>query len=91
MIVFGQLQKAKGQGDDYTTSCLLDCNYFKNYYRVIAIDVTKQQIPGTDPEAIQQLKFTGNLARAVDATIFYIVEVAKETVLDFSQRTVKVF
>ena len=91
MIVFGQLQKAKGQGDDNTTSCLLDCNYFKHYYRAIAIDLSKQQVLGTDPKTIQQINFTGNLARAVGATIFYIVEVAKETALDFSQRTVKVF
>ena len=34
---------AIGQGDDYTTSCLLDCNYFNNYYKMIAIDLSKQK------------------------------------------------
>ena len=34
---------ATGQGDDYTTGCLLDYNYFKNYYKVIAVDLSKQQ------------------------------------------------
>ena len=31
-----------GQRDDYTTGCLLDCNYFKKYYKMIAIDLHKQ-------------------------------------------------
>ena len=34
---------AIGQGDGYTTSCLLDCNYFNNYYKMIAIDLSKQK------------------------------------------------
>ena len=42
-----------------------------------------------DPEAIQQINFTGNLDRAV--TIFLIIEEAKETIFDFSNRTVRVF
>ena len=43
-----------GQGDDYSTGCLLDYNYFKNYYKVIAIDLSKYQALDADPEAIQQ-------------------------------------
>ena len=42
-----------------------------------------------DPEAIQQINFTGNLDRVV--TIFLIIEEAKETTFDFSNRTVRVF
>ena len=34
---------ATGQGDDYTTGCLLDYPWFKNYYKLIAIDLSKQQ------------------------------------------------
>ena len=52
------------QGDDYTTGCLLDYPYFKKYYKLIAIDLSKQQKVGADPKAIQQIKFTGNLERA---------------------------
>ena len=41
---FDNIQKiATGQGDDYTTGCLLDYNYFNNYYKMIAIDLSKQQ------------------------------------------------
>ena len=47
---------ATGQGDDYTTGCLLEYNYFKKHYKMIAIDLSKQQALDTDP--IQQINFT---------------------------------
>ena len=81
---------ATGQGDDYTTGCLLDYSYFKDHYKMIAIDLSKQQALDADPRAIQQINFTANLDRAGNATMFFIIEKAKETVLDFSQGTVKV-
>ena len=81
---------ATGQGDDYTTGCLLDYPYFKKYYKLIAIDLSKQQKLDADPKVIQQINFTGNLDRAEGATMFFIIEEAKETVLDFSKGTVKV-
>ena len=43
---------ATGQGDDYTTGCLLDYTYFKKYYKMIAIDLSKQQVIDADPKAI---------------------------------------
>ena len=57
---------------------------------MIAIDLSKQQALDADPRAIQQINFTANLDRAEGATMFFIIEKAKETVLDFSQGTVKV-
>ena len=77
-----------GQGDDYTTGCLLDYAYFKNYYKMIAIDLSKQQALDADPRAIQQINFTVNLVG--NTRICFILEEAKETVLDLSQGTVKV-
>ena len=50
-----------GQGDDYTTGCLLDYTYFKKYYKLIAINLSKQQKLDADPKAIQQINFTGNV------------------------------
>ena len=76
---------ATGQGDDYKTGCLLDYPYFKENYKMIAIDLSKQQALDVDPRAIQQSNFTANLDRVVDTTIFYIIEEAKECVLDFLQ------
>ena len=46
-------QIATDVGDHYTTGCLLDFNYFKNYYKMIAIDLSKQQAIGSDPKALQ--------------------------------------
>ena len=51
-----------GQGDNYTTGCLLDYTYFKKY-KMIAIDLSKQQALDADPKAIQQINFTENLDR----------------------------
>ena len=79
-----------GQGDDYTTGYLLDYAYFKNYYKMIAIDLSKQQALDADLRAIQQISFTANLDRARNTKIYFILEEATETVLDFSQEIVKV-
>ena len=80
---------ATGKGDDYTTGCLLDYPYFKENYKTIAIDLSRQNELATDPGAIQQSNFTANLDRAGNTTIFFIIEEAKETVFEFSQGTVK--
>ena len=79
-----------GKGDDYTTGCLLDYCYFKENYKLIAKDLSKQQSLDADPRAIQQINFTANLDRAGNTTIFFIIEQAKETIFEFSQGTVKV-
>ena len=79
-----------GQVDDYMVGCLLDYPYFKKYYKLITIDLSKEQKLDADPKAIQQINFTGNLDRAEGSTMFFIIEEAKETVLDFSKGTVKV-
>ena len=81
---------ATGKGDDYTTGCLLDYPYFKENYKMIAIDLGRQNQLAADPSAIQQIKFTANLDRAGNTTIFFIIEEAKETIFEFSQGTVKV-
>ena len=80
---------AAGQGDDYSTGCLLDYSYFKDYYKMIAIDLSNKQALHADPRAIQQINFTANLDWEGNTTMFFITEEAKETVLDFSQETVK--
>ena len=78
-----------GQGDDYTTGCLLDYAYFKKYYKTIAVDLSKQQALDADPKAIQQINFTANVNRA-NTRIYFTLEEAKETIFEFSQGTVKV-
>ena len=88
-VTYKNIRKiATGQGDDYTTGCLLDYSYFMDTYKMIAADLSKQQTLDSDPRAIQQINFTANLDRAT--RVHFILEEAKETILDFSQGTVKV-
>ena len=83
LITYDSIRKiATGQTDDYTTGCLLDYIYFKKYYNMIAIDLSKQQALDADLKAIQQINFHVNLEQ--QATIFFIIEEAKENVSDFS-------
>ena len=79
-----------GKGDDYTTGSLLDYPYFKENYKMIAVDPSRQNELDADPRAIQQINFTANLDKAGNTTIFFIIEEAKETVFEFSEGTVKV-
>ena len=81
---------AIGQEDDYATGCLLDYSYFVDTYKMIPVDLSKQQALDADPTAIQQINFTANLDRAGNTRVYFILEEAKETILDVSQGTVKV-
>ena len=81
---------ATRQGDDYTTGCLLDYIYFKKYYKMIAVDLSKQKALDDNPKAIQQINFTGNLDRAGNTRFYFILEEAEESVFELSQGSVKV-
>ena len=90
-VTYENIRKiAADQGDDFKTGCLLDCSYFMDTYKMIAVDLSKQQVLNADPRAIQRINFIGNLDRAGNTRIYFILEEAKETILDFSQGTVKV-
>ena len=67
---------------------MLDYSYFKENYKMIALDLSKQQALDVDARGIQHINFTAYLHSAGNTTIFFIIEKAKETVLDFSQGTV---
>ena len=89
-VTYENIRKiAIGWGDDYTTGCLLDYTNFRKYYKMIAIDLSKQQALDSDHRTIQQINFTANLDRA-NTRIYFILEEAKEIVFEFSQGTVKV-
>ena len=78
-VTYENIRKiATGQGDDYTTSCLLDYQYIKDYYKMIAIDLSKQQALDADPRAIQQINFTANLDRAGNTRVYFILEKQKK-------------
>ena len=82
-----------GQGDDYTTGCLLDFAYFEKNYRLIAVDLSKQKALDADSRAIQQIIFIGKIKATVPNTrviIYYILEQSKEAILEFAKGTTKV-
>ena len=90
-ITYENIRKiATGKGDDCTTGCLLDYPYFKDSYKITAEDLSKQQALDADSRAIRQINFTANLDRAGNTRIYFILEEAKETILNFPQGTVKV-
>ena len=77
-VTYENIRKiATGQGEDYTTGCLLNYQYIKDYYKMIAIYSSKQQALDADPRAIQQINFTANLERAGNTRIYFILEEAK--------------
>ena len=79
-------------GRDYKTGCLLDYAYFKDNYRLIAAELSKQKALDTDPRAIQQIVFQGIVGGAAGTNIrlYTILEKSRETILEFSKGTVKV-
>ena len=79
-----------GSGDDYITGCLLDYPYIKDIYKMIAVDLSRQKALDASPRAIQEINFNANLDRPGNTRIYFILEEAKETILDFAQGTVKV-
>ena len=78
-----------GKGEDYTTGSLLDFNYFKKHYQLVAVDLTKQKELDADPRAIQQIEFKYMLE--TNSTIYWILEKSKEIILEFYKGTVKVY
>ena len=71
------------KNNEYTAGNLLDYEYFKKYYKLIAIDLSKQQVLQENKDLIQQISFIGRIE--VNANIFIIIEKKEETVLEFSQ------
>ena len=61
-----------GKGEDYTTGSLLDYNYFKKHYKLVAVDLSKQKELDADPRAIQQIEFKYMLE--TDSTIYWVLE-----------------
>ena len=76
------------QNNNYTTGNLLDYEYFKDHYKLIAIDLSKQ-IELENPDLKQQINFIGRLEEN-NATMFFIIEKKEETTFDFSQNFVVV-
>ena len=83
---YEQIRKtATGQGDDYTTGCLLDYQYFKDHYNVIEV---KQKELDADSRANQQIEFDGMLK--TNSQVRAVLEKSKDTMLEFYKGIAKV-
>ena len=71
------------RNNEYTIGNLLDYDYFKKYYKLIAIDLSKQRVLQENEDLIQQINFIGRLTEA--ANVFIIIEKKERTILEFSQ------
>ena len=80
-----------GHGDGYTTGSLLDYAYFKDNYRLIAVDLSKQKALDAEPTAIQQIVFQGVIGgdNNTKIRVYTILKQSKETVLEFYKKTAK--
>ena len=67
--------------EDYTTGCLLlDFQFYKDHYNIVAVNLSKQIVLDSDPTAVHQIKLT---------KILIILEKEKQTILEFSRGSVK--
>ena len=74
------------RNNEYTTGNLLDYDYFKKYYKLIAIDLSKQQVLQENEDLIQQINFIGRLENDdTPANVFIMIEKKENTILEFSQ------
>ena len=71
------------RNNEYTTGNLLDYDYFNKHYKLIAIDLSKQQVLQENEDLIEQINFIGKLEEA--ANVFIIIEKKENTILEFSQ------
>ena len=71
------------RNNEYTTGNLLDYDYFKKHYKLIAIDLSKQQVLQENEDLIQQINFIEKLEES--ANVFIIIEKKENTMLEFSQ------
>ena len=76
------------RNNEYTTGNLLDYDYFKKHYKIIAIDLSKQQVLQENEDLIQQINFIGRLIEV--ANVFIIIEKKENTTLEFSQNLANV-
>ena len=84
------------QDEDYNTVCLLDYEYTKSHYRLIAVDLSRNKEVDADPKGIQQIEFFWQLKNADGVNAggsnaqFMVLGKIKETRLKFCQENATV-
>ena len=88
------LEMKTGRSEDYSTGCLLDYDYYNKYFNIVGIDLSHQAVLDSDPKIDQQIEFVYKLPpgnAAINYDLLTILEKEKQTVLKFSEGTVKVY
>ena len=86
---YNEIRKTStGHSDDHTTGCLLDYQYVKDNYNLIAVDLSKQIELDADSKAIQRIEFYG--MSKTKSQVCTVLEKPKETMLEFYKARPKV-
>ena len=83
-----------GRSEDYSTGCLLDYDYYIEDFNIVGIDLSHQPILDSGPKINQQIEFVYKLPSSnadINYDLLTVLEKKKQTVLKFSNRTVKVY
>ena len=83
-----------GRSEDYSTGCLLDYDYYIKDFNIVRIDLSHQAVLDSDPKTNQQVEFIYKLpsgAAAINYDLLTVLEKEKQTVLNFSEGTGKVY
>ena len=85
------LKFTTGRSEDYSTGCLIDYDWYLKDFNIVAIDLSHQSVLNSDPKFFQQLEFIYKLDANLKADILTVLEKEKQTRLEFSKGTVKVY
>ena len=88
------LKMTTGRSEDYSTGCLLDYDYYIKDFNIVGIDLSHQAVLDSDPKINQQIEFVYKLPSgnaAINYNLLTVLEKEKQTVLKFSEGTVKVY
>ena len=85
------LKFTTGRSEDYSTGCLIDCDWYLKDFNIVAKDLSHQPVLNSDPKVIQQIEFIYKVDANVRADILTILEKEKQTRIEFSKGTLKVY
>ena len=87
------LKQTTVRSEDYSTGCLLDYDYYLKDFNIVGIDLSQQAVLDLDPKINQQIEFIYKLPNAANGVfnLLTVLEKEKQTVLKFSEGTVKVY
>ena len=83
------LKLTTGKLEDYATGCLIDYDWYIKDFNIVAVDLSHQAVLHSNPKATQQIIY--KLTNGTEAQILTVLEKEKETILEISKGTVKIY